>query len=1108
MAATGARIEAYSYSDSSTRWVSTNRIGVDLGAGTVYVRHTAPALLEDQLATWATLLDAAAPAGAPWSLTYSSTTRRVTIARTGAGNITLALPGSVGMWLGFTAASYTGATSYTGGEAPAGLVQAESLDVQIGEMVERSEMAEYRHGRAIATTWGRMDRFKVRVYIRRDRYPWQATTSQTDDDTRGGWVLTGRVRLHQSDGDASAYSAVRYAGYVDGFIAECSADFHREDDGRIALDLVVIRPDVDPGVAEPTGFWGAVRYGWNPVYCLTISGIPVVWCERETGKTLASGYTESAALVIDDSAAVGSIIDRDRGIGIGLSLGYKLLDTSALSPYMTRPTATTYLTADLTATAATPLAVKSTAAFAAAGTIWLAGERITYTGKTATTFTGITRGTAGSRQTGHRKASAAVVTDTFRWWQGQDVRLSALPADPSGYVTGAALADDEVEVWRGRIEDAPLRSMDGWAFSATALDRVLEKPLGAKVTGHVVGYESAVVVSVAWSAYLRIDGMDAAGASVWAAGPYEVKLTPFAALTDGDVISAGQARGLIDAAWSAAITALGAGADLSTSLQWVAIKAAGTIGWHCNPIVKANAAVVYVSVFASDWGGAPVLGLPKFPPKQPAATWDWAAFVGWEVGPDPTSLGLESFATAPIVIQLDEGTTADVPASGFIRVTSGSTKRLFSYAGAAGATGDTSLLYIPGTTPADNGEHWGYAAKMDKASVEIWFSDGPKDPTVLMLDALESSGGALFGTYDVQAQSCGYAIDDGQIDEASFLGAAGALGPQTTVSGAGTSFAALYGGLLALCRMAVVQRNSVSSSSLAVRLACVETAADGSDWTRSLTDHHLLHLADEPVESVTRLNPPNAIKVTRIIAAGGGESETVEAVYAAGVQQRGRQQADWSVIGNSRAELAELVQARAMQHFAAEQDAQAVVLRVPPWVDAQPGDLLYLDTLTHPSLWDYGAGASGYDGFARVTGRAMNLRDCTVELTLLLAGQFRATGLSPSALVVAHAGAAGAPTSIDVPVKYLPHFSTALSQAGGNIEILHYHPGNGEGTGQRYTISAATETGGVCRLTIAAQTGVFSLDASSRVTLPPTGLFGATSYQDGFAHIDDGTRWV
>lgn len=1105
MAATGARIEAYSYSDSSTRWVSTNRLGVNVGAGVVYVRHTTPMRIEDALADWAAKLDVAVPAGAPWSLTYSTTTRRVTIARAG-GNVTLTLPGSLGRWLGFTGASYTGAGTYTGEEAPAGLAQADSVDVELGEMVERVELAEYRHGRAVATAWGRMDRFRVKAYFRRDRYPWQIVTGQDSDDDKGGWLTTGRVRIHQSEGDASAYSGVRINGYIDGFVVACTADLHRDDDGRIVVEMVIARPDTDPGVDEPIGFWGAVRYGWNPVYCLTISAIPVVWCERETGKTLASGYTESAALVIDDSSAVGSIVDRDRGIGVGLPLGFKLLDTSALAPYMTRPTAMTYLTADLTATAATPIAVKATASFAASGAIWIGGERITYTGKTATTFTGITRGTAGSRQTAHKKASAAVVTNAFRWWQGQDVRLSALPVDPSGYATGTALTDDEVEIWRGRIEDAPLRGMDGWSFTASALDRVLERPLGAKVTGRVVGFESAVVVSTAWTAKLSIDGHDAAGASVWAAGPYSFTLTPFAAYTDGDVISASEAKGAIDAAWSAAVTALGAGADIGASLYWLPCKVSG--GWDAWPMILNNAGLVYVAVFSATWGGDPVPGLPAYPPKQPAATWDWPAWVGWRTSADPTALGDSTGSSLPLTIQLDDGTVADLPADGLLKVTAGDKSRIFKYNNAAAAGGDTSLVYIPYIQPADNGQAWNTPAQWANATVALWVADGPKDPAALMLDALESSGGGIFGAYDVLAQGCGYAIDDSRIDEDSFTAKQGALGPQVTVSGAASSFADLFGGLLALCRMAVVQRNDQDATDLAVKLACVDTSPDGSNWSRSLTDWHLLHLDAEPVESVTRLNPPNAVKVTRIIAMGSGESETVEATYAAGIQQRGRQQADWRVPANDRTQLAELVQTRAMQHFAAEQDAQAVVLRVPPWVVAEPGDLVYLDTLTHPSLWSYASGSAGYDGFARVTGRSLNLRDCTAEITLLLAGQFRATGLSPSAWVVAHAGAAGAPTSIDVPLKYLPHFSTALAQAGANIHLLHYDPGNAEGTGERYEVSAATETGGVCRLTIAGQTGVFSLVFASRVTLPPTGLFGATSYQDGFAHIDDGTHWV
>jgi hypothetical protein len=61
----------------------------------------------------------------------------------------------------------------------------------------------------------------------------------------------------------------------------------------------------------------------------------------------------------------------------------------------------TTLSADITNVSTTPIQVASTAEFLSAGTIQIGTELINYTGKTATTFTGITRGVYGSTNVAH-----------------------------------------------------------------------------------------------------------------------------------------------------------------------------------------------------------------------------------------------------------------------------------------------------------------------------------------------------------------------------------------------------------------------------------------------------------------------------------------------------------------------------------------------------------------------------------------------------------------------------------------------------------------------------------------------------------------------------------
>lgn len=66
---------------------------------------------------------------------------------------------------------------------------------------------------------------------------------------------------------------------------------------------------------------------------------------------------------------------------------------------------TTTLTANINSNSTTPIAVSSTTGFTNSGYIRIGAEVIAYTGKTATTFTGITRGQAGSNGSTHNSGA-------------------------------------------------------------------------------------------------------------------------------------------------------------------------------------------------------------------------------------------------------------------------------------------------------------------------------------------------------------------------------------------------------------------------------------------------------------------------------------------------------------------------------------------------------------------------------------------------------------------------------------------------------------------------------------------------------------------------------
>jgi hypothetical protein len=241
-----------------------------------------------------------------------------------------------------------------------------------------------------------------------------------------------------------------------------------------------------------TDVYTPMRYGWSHVYWMRIDSIPIVWAERALAKTLPTNFTaESASLVIDGSARIGSVVDRDKGIGVGFPLSFKLLDSATMSGYMTRPTVVRRLTATLNATGTTATIDDSTSLVSP---VWIGKEYVTFSGSGATTLTGMTRGGNGvGLATPHTKGSgASTVTMVPRSWQGRLVTLYAQPIDPTGYAPGTTWEDTSEVIWRGYLQQEPLRSADGdgWEMSALPVDRLLARPLAATLSGVITSTES------------------------------------------------------------------------------------------------------------------------------------------------------------------------------------------------------------------------------------------------------------------------------------------------------------------------------------------------------------------------------------------------------------------------------------------------------------------------------------------------------------------------------------------------------------------------------------------------------------------------------------------
>jgi hypothetical protein len=573
------------------------------------------------------------------------------------------------------------------------------------------------------------------------------------------------------------------------------------------------------------GAWDAVKYGWNVVYWVTIEGIPTIFTERALGLTLPSGYeAEDASLVIDDSSEIGSEIDRRRGLGAGLSLGFRLLDTATVRQYIKLPAHTAELTQDESATANT-IHVESTSGWPATGRFWLGHELVTYTGKTATTFTGCARGIVGLAYQ-HRLVSAGnLATSSPRWWRGRVVTLWASPVNQAGLPSGTTLQTDAVQVWRGKVSDGPNRAMAWWDFQADALERVLDRPLAAKLSGKIVPTATIYLAPTQMVCSFKVVAKNAAGATQWA---YDFEFSPFATSNPTTYFSGDQLRQRIALQFVSAMTQAGGIANVD-NLIWQPVAAEAGKGGQVMPGYRAaisypgngNVYNLYqdLSFVCGTKGHLSTQGWQYFPAALPATV----LATDWYTGDSPLE-SQEFFGayTDFITVQLDSGLDALIPTKGLLKIKPKQDKPPFVAVYKGRTFGAAGVVFGPLKLANGTGIPAVSMNELMGGSVEVIFTD-EGSANVLALRCLESSGtGLRSATYDMLNEASGYGLPSGYVDEDTFgallgSGPVGQLDLRTSPGGA--SFADIFGGLLVLAQLAVVSRTVDGRTSL----ACVRT---------------------------------------------------------------------------------------------------------------------------------------------------------------------------------------------------------------------------------------------------------------------------------------------
>lgn len=849
-------------------------------------------------------------------------------------------------------------------------------------------------------------------------------------------------------------------------------------------------------------FFDAVRYGWHVVYAVEIEGIPVLWTESPTGHA-AVGYTEAATadgegvLVIDRSGEIGQLVDRQTGIGTGQPLIFQLRHCASVETYIRRYVASANLTVDLTAGAGAAT-VDSTAAFGGIGTtgiLWCEKEAIAYTvaGGVALTLTG--RGLYGSIASSHSaQTSARLMTDLPRWWRGRQVRLWAYATDPTGYICA-----DRIEVWRGHINTGPDRNGTAWQFEALSLDRRLADDVLRPASGTVVDTMPRYPVYKSDTVSLSGEAPAMSG-GVAALFAFSCDLFPFANDPNGTLLTLEQQIARINTAWlSARANAINTVSGLADIGIWLGdmtatfgnggiseihVAVTGLAQRNVWFAVKCN---LYLCTPGNSGLYAGVSGKAKL----------WSAIGQLVSGAFSPEKETYYPAVSAVTVELIDPDTSPAPTGWLIGSDSKVWYTIRSQAGAAcvfgglqtgpdGATTSAPPQWLPGT------------------EIQITSQVGDTAFPAFALTLLESSGDGTRGTYDALPSGAGYGLDGSIastscVNEASFatFGAPGNGLICHSPSEDRASFESICGGMLAAQQSAVVPRRDDTG---AIRLHLVDVSTLGSAYKYTITDAELLTTNGEPVTTVARRNVPSAIVLK---AAATDDGATATYIDAPLVREQGRVDLNLDLPVTSIPSAT--AQGWAQSILQASQTAQVIEIRIPPWIEVQPGDIVRLE-LSHYGVWSWSTGAPGYTGQGRVIGARMDPGSLAVVATVIIDAA-QSSSLSPAAMVVACDDSV-IPGEIQVELRYLGHFVQTLALHGGNFRLRHYIPGDGnESGGGSVVVSDVQDGGNVCLLTIASSTLGYDLQPErSYLTLPLTA--DCTTFQSSFSHDGDGTRWL
>jgi len=825
-----------------------------------------------------------------------------------------------------------------------------------------------------------------------------------------------------------------------------------------------------------TSFTTLLQRGYRWVLVAEVEGIPYLFAEMDPDRidadakpSLPSGYTSlSESLLIMPGQSIGIEIDRQSGVASGDAWDMvlsrdALVEEGLQSTLFVRPSNTTVITADVAA-GDTTITVSDASGFASSGSIDIGREHVTYSGTTATTFTGCTRGVLGYAYAFASTGENAyrLVADVPTVWRGRWVTLHQHLLSPSGHMLDSTWLTGTYHriLWRGYVDAPPRPGAYGMQLRCLPLVRVMGRSIGSGVSGTINSVPSFASPQNYDLMMQQREGWDG----------YAVYVTPGASLTitvsvtDGTVVEytttavpVATDTGLTIGAWRSLIIA-------AIDTAW------GGSAWFDSVYDGGSFPVDIVIKLASGWSWADAeLSAVAGPgcywltgqfQQQMLLDGDTAAFdyTGNLYG----GLNLHDHAWVPV---------ADLAGLDILDQTIPSTG-----VGMVTQDGDAEILRWDSTNSDVDGQVLIRISQRAIGGKSVWLAAGGSFEVAVgnvgkigavLRQMLTSSGTTLRGADDVL--SIGYALDGDWAPSTSIADLLpGALDDVPAVITGRGSAEDVVGGWLALAGRAVVQRRSSSGE---VVLAVVDTfpVADTSGTTITAADIEisgttLPALADGPTAVEIDASVVGSTDETKILV-GSAERMLAEGTRTWGLRAPGITPLAAAMLGG---QLVERLGGETL-----------IAMPVAPWVDVQPGDVAVL-TVAHPLLYNYGNGSWGAATLnARVMGLREDLRTGARMVVFLAAGgDAEPLSLCPTATI----GTKNSTTDFDLGTGEGAYF------VAGDL-IQFYTPGDEASEKQTRTIDTVTDDNITITVAASAWVGV-----GTRVTYPANA--SATSVQD------------